>query len=96
MKTLYFQISELEEDFFTLSEGGKRSPAINRKNFVLRCLEVCMLFPCYVKSLKDIVAEEPQSVIPAVVRELARIESLLSKRFHITLERTSDTPTIVN
>ena len=48
MKTLYFQISELEEDFFTLSEGGKRSPAINRKNFVLRCLEVCMLFPCYV------------------------------------------------
>ncbi|KAM7456476.1 hypothetical protein BLSTO_02770 [Blastocystis sp. subtype 1] len=86
MKTLYFQISELEEDFFTLSEGGKRSPAINRKNFVLRCLE----------SLKDIVAEEPQSVIPAVVKELARIESLLSKRFHITLERTSDTPTIVN
>ena len=45
MKTLYFQISELEEDFFTLSEGsnegaGKQSPSINKKNFVLRCLEV--------------------------------------------------------
>lgn len=49
MKTLYWQISELEEDFFTLSEGSndemrecteKPKRSVNRKNFVIRCLEV--------------------------------------------------------
>ena len=60
MKTLYLQLSELDEDFFTLSEGdnkpisfenGKESQQqkrkqINRKNFVVKCLEVlfCKLF----------------------------------------------------
>lgn len=50
MKTLYLQLSELEDDFFLLSEGGNddvhegsqttRPTSANRKNFVIKCLEV--------------------------------------------------------
>ena len=43
MKAMYFQLSELEEDFFSLNDGteGNRGKRINSKNFVIKCLEVC-------------------------------------------------------
>ena len=43
MKATYFQLSELEEDFFSLNDGteGNRGKRINSKNFVIKCLEVC-------------------------------------------------------
>lgn len=42
MKVFYFQLAELEDDFFTLNEGGDLSKknVTNKKNFVIKCLEV--------------------------------------------------------
>lgn len=53
MKTLLLQLSELEEDFFTLTEGENRemregnerpAPHLNRRNFVVKCLEVLIIW----------------------------------------------------
>lgn len=49
MKVLYCQLSELEDDFFTLTEGGESKPKpdsklpTNKKNFVIKCLEVTII-----------------------------------------------------
>ena len=49
MRSLLLQLSELEEDFFTLTEGRdteitegteRHVPQVNRRNFVVKCLEV--------------------------------------------------------
>ena len=46
MKVLYLQLSELEDDFFTLTDGSegkpksKSKPITNKTNFVIKCLEV--------------------------------------------------------
>lgn len=46
MKVLYLQLSEIENDFFTLTEGNEAKPSSkseikpNKKNFVIKCLEV--------------------------------------------------------
>lgn len=46
MKVLYLQLSEIENDFFTLTEGNEVKPhpkseiKPNKKNFVIKCLEV--------------------------------------------------------
>lgn len=46
MKVLYLQLSELEDDFFTLTDGSEGKPKskskliTNKTNFVIKCLEV--------------------------------------------------------
>ena len=57
MKVLYLQLSELEDDFFTLTDGsegkpkskGKSKLITNKTNFVIKCLEVKVIINLFNK-----------------------------------------------
>ena len=104
MKTLLLQLSELEEDFFTLTEGrdtelqeGTKQPArqLNRQNFVVKCLEVWIENWTNSKSFNQILVEEPDGVDLEVKSTFERIKQVLKKRFNIVLESTYDGPLVV-
>ena len=104
MKTLPLQLSELEEDFFTLTEGrdteiqeGTKQPArqLNRHNFVVKCLEVWIENWINCKSFNQILVEEPDEVDSEVKSTFERIKQVLKKRFNIVLESTYDGPLVM-
>ena len=46
--------------------------------------------------MKEIIEEEPGSVLAEVKSEFTRIEKMLKKRFQIQIATSSDEPTVVS
>ena len=104
MKVLYLQLSELEDDFFTLTDGsegkpkskGKSKLITNKTNFVIKCLEVKVIINMFNKqALNTIIIEDPDEVISPEDLYFPKIQELLQKRFQIELEDSYDCPTIM-
>ena len=102
MKVLYLQLSELEDDFFTLTDGSegkpksKSKPITNKTNFVIKCLEVKYKINLFnLQALNTIIIEDPDEVIPPEDLYFPKIQELLQKRFQREIEDSYDCPTIM-
>ncbi|KAK8795440.1 hypothetical protein WA588_004281, partial [Blastocystis sp. NMH] len=96
MKTLRLQLSELDDDFFLLSQGeeGEMREAVqgdggkqrvNRTNFVIKCLE----------SFNQILLEEPAHVDGEVKETFQAIRATMRRRFGVEFEDTCEGPFVM-